>query len=202
MSDKPKNVIKVPEITPERLEKNEEEQRTWRELFRHVPVSADEYANRVIKDNLAVLDSLDRQLRAAARFEKLGIKQKIHDIRTDTAIWLSSVGQFAAALKISTDREEKKLYRKYIAAIALADDAWCGHPLFEHIDGQLSQVAYREFDFFSDSHAKKVSMVRCRQCDFRNARDLDVELQKLSEHRAQVVASGEDKPVKISEVIS
>lgn len=195
-------VSKVPEVTPELLAANEEEQKQWRKQFRYTPTSADSYANNVIRDNLNILDTLERQLRETKNvLERTVIRSRIAQFRDDTAIWLASVGQFEQAGKLTTSQANRELYKAYAKAVKLADDAWCEHPPFEHIDGNLSQIAYREMEFFSDRHGRKVSMVRCSRCDFRNARELDADLKKLSDHRAAAVASGKDEPKTLKEVI-
>lgn len=194
-------VSKVPAITPELLEQNEEEQKRWRALYEVRHVSAESYADIVIKDNLNILDALEAQLGRARFGEKALIREKIKQIRNDTATWLASIGRFETAAKLATAGDVRSLYKKYIKAIALDDSEWCEHPLFEQVDGNWSQVAYREFEFFSDAKGCRISMVRCRRCGFRNARDLDADLQKLSNHRAAAVAAGKDAPVSLKEVI-
>lgn len=200
MADITKKVRKVPDITPELLEKNEAEQVRWREIYTAPHESAESYAERVIKDNLRILDALEAT--DAKRDEKAQIRAKITQIRDETAVWLSSVGQFEAAIELSTVKEQRDLWRKYIKAVDTDDSTWCSHPTFENVDGQLSQVAYREFDFFSHKHARKVSMIRCSKCGFRNARNLDADLKKLSDHRAMAVKTGNDVPTSLAEIVN
>lgn len=184
-----KNVNKAPKITPELLAQNEEEQKQWREMLSVPRMSADTYASVVINSNLATLESLTKQIIHSSKTEREFIKTKIDQIRNDTAEWMISIGRFDDALKLAVEKSQKILLKDYIAAEALDDEEWCEHPIFEHIDGQPSQVAYREFNFFSESHARQISMTRCNICGFRNAKDLDAELKKLSEHRAAAVKS-------------
>lgn len=188
----PKPVIKVPDITPELLEKNEAEQNRWRQFYRLPALSVDKYAELVISANLETLDVLHLQMKRANNQTRRAIKLKSQQIRRDTAVWLASLGQFEAAFNLAVTKAARRKYRSFIEAVKKTDSDWCEHPLFEFVSGAASQVAYREFDFYSERHGRRVSMVCCRKCGFRNARDLDSELRKISEHRAQTVATAKD----------
>lgn len=201
MSDKTKNVSKVPKITPGLLAQNEDEQKQWREMLAVPRMSADTYANTVINSNLATLESLTRQIIHSKGTDRDLLAAKTDQIRNDTAEWMSSIGRFDDALKLAVVGEQKELLNSYLKAEALDDDQWCEHPIFEYVDGQPSQIAYREFNFFSESHARQISMMRCNTCGFRNAKDLDVELRKLSEHRREVVKTGKDTVANLAEIM-
>lgn len=185
MSEKAKIVVKVPEITPELIQKNEEEQKKWRRLYAAPVVTADKHAEAVIRDHLATLDMLEQQTKRARRGERAPIKNKIRELRRDAAVWMASVGKFAEAETLSPDTSQKKLYRAYRKAVARPDSESCGHPNWKRNErGETEQNVYREFTFYSEKHGRRVSMVKCRECGFRNARDLSNDLQKLSDFRA------------------
>lgn len=187
-------VIKVPAITPELLEKNEEQQQHWRTAFNYVHPTRETHADRVIDDNLRILNRLNYELPRATGDLQQDIRGRISAMSHDTAIWASSRGQFELAARLAQNEHDRTLYLSYEQAVERSDDEWCEHPTFRHVDGELDQIATREFDFPSDRHAGTVSMVRCRECGFRNARQLPVELKRLSEHRRQVRA-GQKKDV-------
>lgn len=194
MIEKTENVVKVPCITPELLQENEENQKKWRNLFTAPGVSLDKYTESVIKDNLATLDTLEAQLKTVQHANE-PLEQKICEFRNDTAVWLASLGKFAEAEKLTIIPKQKTLYREYAEAAARADSEWCEHEHWtQNAGGQAEQNAYREFQFFSEIHGRKVSMMRCRQCGFRNARDISADLQKLSDFRAASRKLAENTP--------
>lgn len=194
-----KNVSKVPEITPELIAQNGDQQRQWRERFRVPAVSVDAYAVSVIADNLKTLDALDAQIEKARYSEHHALRKKARMIRSDTAVWLATLGFFDEAASITLDKKRRELYRDYSKAVKRNDSAWCSHPEFEYIDGQPSQIAYREFDFTLGGRRR--SMIRCRKCGFRNAKDLPDKMKKLSEYRAGVAKKEEDVK-SLAEIIS
>jgi hypothetical protein len=196
-----KNVSKVPPITPALLEQNEQEQQRWRSLYTAPHVSQDSHANRIIRDNLNTLDRLENLRKSAKPVDRPALTERIKRLKDDTAIWCDSVGQFSAAAQLTSCKHQRKLYRLRAVAVERPDDEWCEHPVFENVDGHIQQVAARERDFFSHKHGKTVSMVVCRHCGFRNAKDLPRELQKLSEHRAQIRKAGQDRKVNLLDII-
>jgi hypothetical protein len=193
MSEKRKIVSKVPEITPELLEANEAEQGKWRQMFVLPETNGASYADLTINSNLNILDALASQLKYAKGSLKKEIKTKSLQLREDTAVWAESIGKFALAHALTNDKRRRRHYKECVEAIARDDGEWCAHPIFEHINGQLSQVAYRELNFHSEKHGRTVSMVRCRICGFRNAKDLNAELAKISDYRAETVAHGDKR---------
>jgi hypothetical protein len=201
MAQEVKNVSKVPEITPELLEKNEEQQKIWREMFVVPQMSGAQYAGTVIRDNLNVLDAIDRHISEAKGELKKQLKQRSSILRHDTAIWAASIGQFELAVKLTTDKHQRKQYKQWLAADIRDDSEWCKHPIFEYVDGKMSQVAGRELEFFSVRSGKLVSMIVCNKCGFRNAKDMPAELHKLSRYRADAMKTGEDKHTSIEEVL-
>jgi hypothetical protein len=197
----PSPVVKVPAITPDLLEKNEQDQARWRKLYTAPPTNYESYAGRIIRDHLETLDRLEAQRKSSAPADRPVLTEKIRRLKDDTAIWCDSIGQFELAAKLTSCKHQRKTYKHRAQAIDLPDDAWCEHPVFENIDGHISQVAARERDFFSHRHGKTVSMIVCRHCGFRNAKDLPKELKKLSEHRAQARATGKDSKAKLTDIL-
>jgi hypothetical protein len=196
-----KNLSKVPPVTPELLAENEKEQQQWREHYRVPAVGIETHAQRVIRDNLATIDALEKSLASAKYGEKRPIRNRIKQLRNDTAIWCESIGQFEAAADLTSCRHQRKLYRRKSDAVTRPDDEWCEHPTFENVDGVVSQNCTREQDVYSDKHGRVMPLLRCRICGFRNVRELPPELQKLSEHRAAAVAAGKDSRVNLVDII-
>lgn len=191
MSKSPtKTVSKVPEVTPELLTENERRQEKLRKKFTLRPSSQTAYAHTVINSNLEIIKSLETFLAENKRAPgRISLREKIAQVSDDTAIWAVSVGQFALAASLTNNKHQRAIYRDYEKAIHRDDSEWCKHPIFEYVNGNPSQVAYREFDFLSPRHARTVSMVRCNVCGFRNAKDLDAELKKLKHAHERSLAT-------------
>ncbi len=195
-------VSKVPEVTPELIEKNAEFQKAWAKEFSIPETSQKTYAETVVRNNLNILDSLYQKCADAKDYKTTtDIAGRIARLSNDTATWAESIGWFDLARKLTWRERDKERLTAMLEAQTRDDNEWCEHPIFEFIDGNPSQIAAREFDFYSNHHGKIVSMVKCSKCGFRNAKDLPAELQKLSQHRAAVVKAGVDKPVDLNEVL-
>jgi hypothetical protein len=164
------NVIKVPEITPELIAENERQQQEWRERFSYEAPSRETHADRVIADNLRILDHMYHALRRSSGDARDEIRARIAAMSQRYGYLGGESRPFRPGGTLDQRPEQRRLYRSYIEAVKRPDDQWCEHPLFEHVDGQLQQVATREFDFPSEHHAGTVSMLRCRHCGFRNAK--------------------------------
>lgn len=183
--------ILVPPITDELLKENEENQKLWANWFIFKSPGVDDHAARVINSNLELLKELNNAIRRKnADVENL--KPRIAALRDDTAIWLSSIGDFKKAAEIASDKAHRTLYRSYQTALERKDEEFCEHPRWIKTENSISQNIYREFDFFSPLHGRKLSMIRCNTCGFRNARELDADLDKLSRHREAVRANSEN----------
>lgn len=197
MSKKNEKIVsKVPELTDELIAANEDDQRRWRKLFVAPQTSKDKYAENVIKSNLTMLDSYRRQMRNANNKTKKQLKIKANELRRDTAAWLANLGQFEAAKQLAVSTRQRRIYRDYLEAERRDNSEWCEHPIFDYVDGHLQQKAFREFDFDSPRHGRRLSMVRCNECGFRNAKDLNRELKTLSEFREKVTSLVKDVPVE------
>lgn len=185
-TNQPEIVSKVPEITPELLEQNEALQKRWRKQFTPPQISIDAHAERVVQQNLMILDGLEYMWHTPAGKDKqTEIAAQIKRIRIETAEWLATLGRFEAAAKLSPNQTEQARFTAFHEATVRDDNEWCEHPLWKN----GNQNAYRERDYYSFTHGKKVSMMRCAECGFRNGRDLDESLQRLSAHRAAVTSA-------------
>ena len=191
MSEEKKKPILVPPITDKLLAENEKNQKRWANLFVFQNPGVDDYTHRVISSNLEILEQLIKS-RSRLGVDKNALLERIHALRDDTAIWLSSIGDFEKASNIAYTRSQKQLFKCYLKAVNNSDNEWCEHPKWQTEGGNISQNAYREFDFFSPKHGRKISMIRCNSCGFRNARDLDADLDKLSQHRAKARGASEN----------
>lgn len=184
-----KNIVsKVPELTPELLAANAEQQKTWRAQFVLPDSSTEAYAASVIASNLEMLDALEIAVDKADGEEYKQIRVKLIALREETATWLGTIGKFTDAKRVAYSQRQKGLYRQYEKAVARDDADWCKHPRWAEKDGQFEQIAYREFDFPSTKHGGIVSMMRCSICDFRNGATLSADLEKLSAARAKILA--------------
>ncbi len=195
--DKP---ILVPDITPELLEKNEAEQKILRGQF-GLPKNPAVLRNQALIDsNLEILKGLLAQYQKADGGEKDAVLLQINKYQDELAQTFASTGHFRAALKLSFDERRKTLYKSYIGAVERDENDWCEHSGWTRENGNIEQIAYREFDFFSPDKGQTLSMIRCNKCGFRNAvAKLPDDLAKLSEMRKEIVSAtsgGEHKDAK------
>jgi hypothetical protein len=77
MTQKPTPVVKVPPITPELLDQNEQQQQLWRKQFSLPHQSSVQYAHTVVADQLAVIDTLEQSYRTARRPDRPAIRHKM-----------------------------------------------------------------------------------------------------------------------------
>jgi hypothetical protein len=176
--------MKVPSITPELLQTNNAEQSLWSAQFALPTNSQESYVIQLIQNNLKIITELKSINRQSPEIE-----QKIQQYVNETAQWAISIGKFELAVSLIGENSTAK---EFYEAEVRDDSLWCEHLFYKEIDGHLQQNYFREFDYFSATHGRKVSMLRCNECGFRNAKDLTADLKKLSEHRANVRRGGKD----------
>lgn len=111
-------VVKVPEITPELLAANQEQQDLWAKQYFYEHPTHDSYAHIVIRGMLAELDALvAASLSSETSAEERPIVQlRIVNVRRDLAAWMISIGNFKSALTFADDEHTQNRCRERINA--------------------------------------------------------------------------------------
>lgn len=179
MAEEIVNIDPVPDLTPERLAENAEFQAEMKQRFAVRPPK--NHAEMVIADNLRVIEMLERQ-RLSGRDD---LDSRIDKLRNDTALWMQSVGMFTEAAKIAVKPRIKAENETLLAALERDDDEWCGHAKWKEVADKKVPNYSREFDF-TDKIGRRLSMIQCAECGFRNGRELPQDLENLSRRRAHI----------------
>lgn len=184
----------VPEITKERLTENAEFQKRMKARFRIRPRN---HTERSIASLLNQIALGEYAMEGAGREAKKSIKARIAMLSDEAALYMKSLGLFKLASDTAKNKQLKKEFKEYAKALNRSDDEWCRHPLWTTVDGKAIPNHGREFDFTEEG--KALSMVRCRECGFRNAKRLPDDLRRLSEARAKIRQQMTDQGLKTVE---
>lgn len=189
MSDE-ENVNLAPELTKEKLAESAELQKHLRGKFTSPfqtmsPLEVTNYrAAILIQDNSIVINELQKELAKNPSEELLAILNKFY---SETAQCWATLGRFDYASLIEPDEIRQAEYEAFTEAVEIDDDKWCEHPKYKIVGGHRTQNYFRELDVASDKHGHVVSILRCCECDFRNARALPQDLAELSRLRQEAI---------------
>lgn len=110
--------VKVPEITPELIAANQEQQDLWAKQYFYEHPTHDSYAHVVIRGLLTDLDALVAASLSSdtPADEREIVKVRIVNIRRDLAAWMISIGNFKSALTFADDEHTQNRCRERIDA--------------------------------------------------------------------------------------
>lgn len=103
MSETPKIVKKVPEITPELLAENEELQVELRKRFTYDHPPFETYSHQVIRNLMADIDYIVDQIDKVDPEDAEVLETRLRTYRRDCTEWLMSIGDFATAKETAID---------------------------------------------------------------------------------------------------
>ena len=174
----------APPLTKAQLQKNAEFQESLRLNFTP-STNQNDYQERVINNHLKVLAVLDEQFRATEdKNAQTALLRRSDGIKLEVCQWLIPMGEFQKAVELAPNPNLRNLYKAYLKAEQIDDDFWCRH---EKAQGNGKPNFYREFDYYSKTKGKNLTMVRCHQCNFRNAMETPEVLAIFDRHQQKAV---------------
>lgn len=176
------HVDPVPELTKDKLAENAEFQEQMRRRFELKPK---DHAERTIAANLRRIGQFSEQLEGSDDVEtRTLLIRRITALRDETALYLKQKGLFAEAAKLAANTNIRAEARSYVTAREIDNDLWCEHSMWKQTDAGMVPNYVREFDYVEGG--QNLSMLRCNECGFRNARPLPKDMQNLIAARAKI----------------
>ena len=181
MSEQEKEqVVLVAPLTDEILAANAELQAEWSKKYSFRAATPESHAQAAAKAYITQYCVLGAQIQETTDInERAQLQGRYVQVARDIIESCRIIGNFYLPQLLAPTEKERQLFVNYELAEMLPDSDWCQHPKWRRTESDFLPNYSAEFEYFSPGSQKRLWMLRCRECGFRNAQELPADLRKL-----------------------